>query len=253
MDRGRTGPSGEAAKARGDGPQPLTASEARAAAAAEGLELVLSSNATGFKGVVLSKDQSRFQAKVSQDNKTRHLGMFNTPEEAALCYARHIGAARAAAEAAEAAEARGAGRQPLGRQPLTAAEAMATAAAEGLELVPSSSNVTGFWGVARNGERYVAKVWEDGKTRYLGIFDTPEEAALCCARSGKNTAEAGQRGKKRQRVQREQHEQREQHGEQRERHYMYLGRQGAPRLTGDLETVIIEDVVFRCCAVVREE
>ena len=242
----------EVAEALRKVPQPLTAAEARAAAAAEGLELVpLSNSATGLK--VVLKDHGKYQAQATEEGKKRYLGIFNTPEEAALCYARHIGAARAAAEAAEAAEARGAGRQPLGRQPLTAAEAMATAAAEGLELVPSSSNVTGFWGVARNGERYVAKVWEDGKTRYLGIFDTPEEAALCCARSGKNTAEAGQRGKKRQRVQREQHEQREQHGEQRERHYMYLGRQGAPRLTGDLETVIIEDVVFRCCAVVREE
>ena len=42
----------EAAEARSEGPQPLTADEARAAAAAEGPELVASSSSeTGFKGV----------------------------------------------------------------------------------------------------------------------------------------------------------------------------------------------------------
>ena len=49
--------------------------------------------------------------------------------------------------AAEAAEARVAVQQPL-----TADEARA-AAAEGLELVPSSSSETGFKGVSQNGNR----------------------------------------------------------------------------------------------------
>ena len=56
-----------------------------------------------------------------------------------MCYARHIEAARAAAEVAEA--------RGRGLQPLTAAEARAAAAAEGLKLVASSSNATGFKGV----------------------------------------------------------------------------------------------------------
>eukprot|EP00900_Chrysochromulina_parva_P017423 jgi/Chrpa1/25682/Chrysochromulina_OHIO_Genome00027145-RA len=71
------------------GQQPLTADEARAAAAAEGLELVPSSSGeTGFKGV--SKDKGKYQAKMYDNGKARHLGNFATPEEAALCYARHI-------------------------------------------------------------------------------------------------------------------------------------------------------------------
>jgi hypothetical protein len=103
------------------GQQPLTADEARAAAAAEGLELVPSSSyETGFKGVTKSK--AKYQAKMYNNGKARHLGNFATPEEAALCYARHVGAERAAAEAR--------GDRP---QPLTADEARAAAAAEGLE------------------------------------------------------------------------------------------------------------------------
>jgi len=139
----------EAAQARGEGPQPLTADEARAAAAAEGLELVPSSSGeTGFKGV--RKHSGRYKAHIKEKGKHRYLGVFSTPEEAALCYARYIGAERAAAEAAQA---RGEGPRPL-----TADEARAAAAAEGLDLVPSSSNETGFKGVTKHRGKYSAHI-----------------------------------------------------------------------------------------------
>jgi hypothetical protein len=67
-------------------------------------------------------------------------------------------------------------------QPLTADEARVAAAAEGLELVSSSSNETGFKGVSKTGGKYEAKICVKGKKRYLGTFATPEEAALCYAR-----------------------------------------------------------------------
>ena len=231
----------EAAGARGEGPQPLTVAEARATAAAEGLELVPSwSNVTGFKAV--AKNGGKYQAKVKKDGKMRHLGIYNTPVEAALCYARHVGAARAAAEAAEAAVPRS--EKP---QPLTAAEARAAAAAEGLQLVPSSSSETGFKGVTTQNSGYRARVLEDGNLRQLGCFATPEQAALCYAQhTAKNTARSNlQRGKKRQRALQEKHEQQpSSHG---------VGSHRAPRLTqvGDVETVIIDRFVFRCCAVRR--
>jgi hypothetical protein len=73
----------------GDGPQPLTADEARAAAAAEGLELVPSAGGeTGFKCVY--KHGGKYQARITENGKSRHLGNFATPEEAALCYARIV-------------------------------------------------------------------------------------------------------------------------------------------------------------------
>ena len=108
------------------------------AAATEGLQLVPSSNAVGYSGV--SKDRGRHLAQVSEDGKQRSLGTFTTPEAAASCYARHIGAARAAVEAAEA-------RREKSQQP-SAAEVRAAAAAEGFELVPPS-NAAGFKGVAK--------------------------------------------------------------------------------------------------------
>jgi hypothetical protein len=160
----------QAVEARGEGPQPITAA---AAAAAEGLELVASSsNETGFKGV--RKDKGKFAARIRENGTQRRLGTFATPEEAALCYARHAGAERAAAEAAEA--------RSEGLQPFTADDARAAAAAEGLELVPSSSNETGFKCVRKDKGKYSAQIKENGKVRHLGNFATPEEAALRYAR-----------------------------------------------------------------------
>ena len=165
----------EAAEARDNGQQPLTADEARAAAAAEGLELVPSaSGQTGFRGVTQPRVSGRYVVMIYENGKPRYIGTFATPEEAALCYARHVGAERAATEAAEARD--------NGQQPLTADEARAAAAAEGLELVPSSSGKTGFRGVFKYGGKYKVLIRENGKPRYLGGFATPEEAALCCAR-----------------------------------------------------------------------
>ena len=92
----------------------------------------------------------RYRAEIKENGKHRYLGMFTTPEEAALCYARYIGAARAAAEAAQA---RGEGPRPL-----TADEARAAAAAEGLQLVPSSSGESGFKGVAKHRGKYSAHI-----------------------------------------------------------------------------------------------
>ena len=100
----------EAGEATGDGPQPLTADEARAAAAAEGLELEPSYGiTTGFRGVV-KRGSMKYVAQVWENGKLHHLGTFVTPEEAALCFARRVRARRAAAEAGEV---RGDGPQPL--------------------------------------------------------------------------------------------------------------------------------------------
>ena len=149
------------------------AAVARAAAAAEGLELVPSATGeTGFRGVY--KHFRKYASHIREKGQKRHLGIFETPEEAALCYARHIRADRAAREAAAVMGATS--------QPLTADEARAAAAAEGLELVPSATGETGFRGVYKHFRKYASHIREKGQKRHLGIFETPEEAALCYAR-----------------------------------------------------------------------
>ena len=101
-----------------------------------------------------------------------------TPEEAALHYARHIGAARAAAEAAEA--------RRKGPQPLTAAEARATAAAKGLELVPASKGAAGFKCVNKDRGKYKAQVSENGKKPLTAV-----EARAAAAAEGLELVPSG--------------------------------------------------------------
>ena len=107
-------------------------------AEAEGLTLQPSDNATGYRGVhkLSVYGESRrgrakpFQARVQRAGKTVHLGNFATAEEAALAYAR-----------TPEAQAQVANPKPV---PLTAEEAVAQAAAEGLTLEPSSNWKAGY-------------------------------------------------------------------------------------------------------------
>lgn len=74
-------------------PPPLTAEDALARAAAEGLTLQPSDNTAGFKGVSYKRDKPRpYVAQVKRGGKSVTLGFFSTAEAAALSYARDIAA-----------------------------------------------------------------------------------------------------------------------------------------------------------------
>ena len=45
-------------------------------------------NTTGATGVILHKQRGRFVAQISVAGRTRHIGLFNTVEEAANAYAK---------------------------------------------------------------------------------------------------------------------------------------------------------------------
>ena len=138
-------------------------------AAAEGLTLERSDNATGFRGV--KRNGRRFAAQISNGSGgNTYLGTFDTAEEAALAFARAKAAAAPEEVDLEAA----------------AAEAVRQAAAEGLTL-ERSDNATGFRGVYSNvaswQRRFVARIRDDNGKTHLGTFDTAEEAALAFARA----------------------------------------------------------------------
>ena len=106
----------------------INAAEAQAAAAEEGLSLVRAENSTGFKYVRRDpKSVSKpFKAELRHGGRFEYLGYFATAEEAALAIARFLGPKRVAAALAPAAP------KPT---PMTAAEAHAAAASEGLALL----------------------------------------------------------------------------------------------------------------------
>ena len=158
------------------------------AARREGLHLVIAPGTkSGYKGVHLKSSKSKpYQATACGNRKNQHLGRFATAAEAALCYARYIGrdAAAAAAEKHEASP-------PEPASP-AAKQAVATAAAEGLELVRVPSAKSGYKGVIYL--QYRSKPFQarassgGGRSEHLGLFDTAEEAALCYARHERRAA-----------------------------------------------------------------
>jgi len=171
-------PEAQAAAAAPPPPPPMTAEEALRLAEAEGLTLLKSdSGSTGFKGVGFrSGRRMPYLVKVKRGGKTVFLGYFLTAEEAALVYARTPEAQAAVAAAAA----------PPAPPPLTAKEALRQAEAEGLTLLRSESNNTGYKGVRFKSGRpkpYHAQAWRGGKELSLGYFLTAEEAALVVART----------------------------------------------------------------------
>ena len=154
--------------------QPGAAEAAVRQAEAEGLTLQPSDNATGYRCVRNNCHSLArpFYARVWRAGKHVCLGRFATAEEAALAYAR-----------TPEAQAQAAKPKPA---PLTAREAVAQAAAEGLTLEPSS-NAAGYKGVSLYGSRYQARVTRASKDAHLGYFVTAEEAALAVARFNART------------------------------------------------------------------
>ena len=65
---------------------------------------------------------------------------------------------------------------------MTGDEAKAVAADEGLHLTPGAG-AGGYMNVGYKRQKFTAEQKFDGKRKYLGIFFTPEEAALANARA----------------------------------------------------------------------
>ena len=158
----------------------MTLEEAEAIAARDGLVLVPSK--TGYKGVSLR--EGRFQAR----SKDKTIGSYATLYEAALEYARHIGPQQAAAEKAAEEAAEKAAKAAAA----TFEEAKATAESEGLVIVTSKANATGYRGVSKsytmtlagprlNGYSAKGKRGTD-KVINIGHYTTSHEAALHYAR-----------------------------------------------------------------------
>ena len=181
-------PEAQAAAAAPPEPPPMTAEEALRQAETEGLTLLKSDYATGFKRVSFQSGKSKpYQAKVQRDGMEVNLGSYATAEEAALCYARTPEAQGAVAAAAAA---------PPKPPPLTAEEAVQQAEAEGLTLLRSERSNSGYSGVhlgnSGKSSPYQARVWRGGKDVHLGYFTTAEEAALHMARASADQAAAPQ-------------------------------------------------------------
>eukprot|EP00966_Prymnesium_polylepis_P124913 2888943-Prymnesium_polylepis.1 len=153
----------------------MTVEEVNAAATAEGLALHTAvGSQTGYRCVAYDETAGCRPFKVRVCKK--RLGSFATAEEAALCYARHVQTNDVALPKSPSAKRRVVVYSP-GQNSMSAADALACARAEGLELQTAPNTATGFAGI-RHDPRGYARPY----SCEVGSFKTAEEAALAIAR-----------------------------------------------------------------------
>jgi len=217
-----------------EGPQPLTAAEVRATAAAEGLELVPSGNATGFMGVTV--DKGKYQARVYEDGKRRHLGSCATPEEAALAFARH------AAKLADRLPVRLPGRllaRRVQRRARAAPSRYVESDEEESEFEPSESDGA----EEEEEEEQDSEVDSERDDEDSGeeLMPRPVHQHEQQAASSASTA-----------LPPPQPAAHAQHASRKRTAAVAVEPQLAPRRTSGIETVMIGDFAFRCCASSRK-
>lgn len=116
-------------------------------------------NESGFRGVSFHKSRGRWCARIKRNGRDAHLGLFNTPEEAAAAYQ----------QAAE--EIQGEFRVEETRH-LPAPPQLP------IHLRPRSDNTSGLRGASwvKESGKWKAQIGHKGKRIHLGYFDTAEEA-----------------------------------------------------------------------------
>jgi len=135
-------------------------------------------NTTGYRGVYIveyrgvSKRGTRFHARINIDGRQKYLGTYDTPKEAALAYDRAVV------------------QHKLSSSKLNYPDGLPIDDEDYEELMNPkkkrrlhSNNTTGYTGVSKNKKRFMAQINLDRKNKYLGMYDTPKEAALAYDRA----------------------------------------------------------------------
>ena len=119
-----------------------------------------SNNTIGYLGVC--KRGNRFLAQIYTDGTMKALGRFDTPKEAAEAY--DLAAIQA-------------GRPIAKLNFLNQVPKLYKPKKKAKRKKRKSNNTSGFKGVCKRGNRFLAQINVDGKYQHLGTFDTSKEAA----------------------------------------------------------------------------
>ncbi len=116
-----------------------------------------SNNTSGYRGV--SNRKEGWQAQIWMNGKMTSLGYFNTLKQAAIAYDHAVHKHRLPTSKLNFPTMKhNLNKEPKGRKRYKV-------------------SATGFRGVTEKGERFVARLYFDGKRHNLGTFDTDNEAA----------------------------------------------------------------------------
>ena len=127
-------------------------------------------NTTGYTGVY--RKRQKFRAQIKIDCKTFRLGIYDTPKEAGLAYDRAVIQHKLAASRLNFPNG-----LPLDDKDYEAL--MNPTKKRRLSM----SNTSGYTGVYKVRHGFQAKITVGGQMKYLGIYDTPEEAAFAYDRA----------------------------------------------------------------------
>jgi hypothetical protein len=130
-----------------------------------------SNNTSGYIGVV--KRGKRYQAQATIDGKQKHLGVHGTAKEAALAYDRVVLQHKLPSAKLN---------YPDGL-PIDDEDYDALMNNPKKKRRRASTNTTGYTGVTKEGKRFKAQIYFDRRSKYLGTYDTPKEAALAYDRA----------------------------------------------------------------------
>ena len=118
---------------------------------------------TGYRGV--SKSGERFVAQISINKKVTYLGLYDTPKEAAVAYDRAVI------------------KYNLSKDKLNWPDGYPKIAPKKKNRNLHSTNTTGYRGVSKKRERFVAQISVNKQKTNLGTYDTPKEAAVAYDRA----------------------------------------------------------------------
>ena len=110
----------------------------------------------------------KFSALIHWGGKTRYIGSFNTPEQASAAYVSVLSASTTGGDDAS----------------FYSSQKKAVEAEGGIILHKTTSKASSVCdlpgGVKRNenGQRFVSRIWWADTNRYIGTFDTPEQASI---------------------------------------------------------------------------
>jgi len=130
-----------------------------------------STNTTGYRGVY--KRGKRFQAQINVVGKMKSLGTYGTSKEAALAYDR-----AAIHHKFSSSKLNYPDGLPIDDEDY---DALMNNPKKKTRL--ASTNTTGYTGVTKEGKRFKAQIYFDRRSKYIGTYTTPKEAALAYDRA----------------------------------------------------------------------
>ena len=116
-------------------------------------------NTSGYRGVSTNKNRKGFMAQITINGKFKHLGYFNTSKQAAVAYDHTVHKYNQSVSLLNFPTM----KHNLEKEPAKRKKRKLSSA--------------GFRGVYKVGERFMSQIFVHGKTKYLGLFGTAEEAA----------------------------------------------------------------------------